>query len=88
MQQQTGKYMKKAFTLIELVIVIAIIALLSTLGLSTYNSVQQDARNAKRKADLKEMQKALQIYRQEKGSYPSTVGRAGCSSGWWSVCNI
>lgn len=75
----------KAFTIIELIVVISIIAMLSVLGLSTYSSVQVDARNAKRKEDLKEIQKALEIYKNENGSYPSTI--VGSSRQWYGLCN-
>ncbi len=78
--------MKKGFTIIELIIVISIIALLATLGLSTYTSVQEDARNSKRKADLKELQKSLEIYKQENGAYPDTR-TAGGTREWYGLCN-
>lgn len=43
---------KSGFTLIELLVVITIIAVLSLIGLTAYSSVQQKARDAKRKADV------------------------------------
>lgn len=85
--------MKKGFTLIELIIVISIIALLSVIGISTYSSVQVDARNSKRKSDLKEIKSALELYRSEIGTYPSTAGRSGCPAtgtvgdgNWCGLC--
>lgn len=84
---------KKGFSLIELIVVISIIAILSVLGINTYNSIQVDARNSKRKSDLKEIQNALEIYRSEKKTYPSTVDRSGCRTttrsddgNWCGLC--
>lgn len=79
----------KSFTLIELIIVISIISLLSLIGLSGYGAVRENARNAKRKADLKEMQKALEAYKARNGSYPLT-DTAATTSGhkWFAHCNF
>ena len=77
----------KGFTLIELIIVMSIIAVLSTLGFSTYNSIQQDARNAKRKADLVKMKEALESYKLEhNGQYPATF--VGGARQYFGLCNV
>lgn len=63
---------KRAFTLIELLIVIAIIGILATLIFVNVNTARKKARDAKRMADLKNLQTALEMYAQENGSYPTT----------------
>jgi general secretion pathway protein G len=69
---------KEGFTLIELLVVIAIIALLSSLSVIAINRSRMLARDAKRKADLKNIVIALEMYYQEYGVYP----RAGsCAYG-------
>lgn len=83
---------KKGFTLIELIIVISIISVLAVLGMSSYQSIQQDSRNTRRKADLKELQKALEAHKSRNGIYPSTCtgGATSCAntaSYWWSICD-
>ncbi len=50
------------FTLIELMVVIGIVAILSTVGLVLYTGVQKTSRDAKRMGDIKEIQKALEQY--------------------------
>jgi len=66
--------MKKAFTLIELLVVIAIIGSLSALFLPNFMAARERARDSQRKSDLKQIQKALEMYRQDQttSQYPST----------------
>ena len=58
------------FTIIELLVVIAIIGLLSTLAVVALNSARLKARDAKRLADLKQVQTALELYYTDKNAYP------------------
>ena len=48
-----NKRTKKGFTLVELVIVIAVIAILSAILIPTFGSIIKDANETKAKADLK-----------------------------------
>ena len=75
-----NKNKQKGFTLIELLVVIAIIGILSAVVLTSLNSSQQKARNAKRIADIKAISKAVEMYYIEHGRYP--LGSQG--SGQWS----
>lgn len=51
---------RRGFTLIELLVVISIIAILSAVGLSTFTGAQKKARDARRRADIKAIQNALE----------------------------
>lgn len=68
----------KGFTLIELLVVIAIIGLLASVVLLALNSARQKARDAKRLADVRQFASALELYFNDKSSYP-TVGFNGAS---------
>jgi len=52
----------KGFTLIELLVVIAIIGILSSVVLASLNSARKKGRDARRVADLKQLQLALELY--------------------------
>ncbi len=68
---------KKGFTLIELLVVIAIIGLLSTLAVVALNSARLKARDAKRIADVKQMQTALELYFNDQSRYPGGYDATG-----------
>ncbi len=70
--------MKRAFTLIELLVVIAIIGSLSALFLPNFMAARERARDSQRKSDLKQIQKAFELYKQDQvdSSFPNTLPTA------------
>lgn len=63
--------MKKGFTLIELLVVVAIIGMLSSVVLAALGDARASARDSRRIQDLKQIQTALELYRQENdNTYP------------------
>jgi prepilin-type N-terminal cleavage/methylation domain-containing protein len=73
---------QKGFTLIELLVVIAIIGLLATLATVSFSGSTKKARDAKRKSDLIQVQKALELYYDDHNAYPSTAGA------WWGTSSV
>lgn len=67
----------KGFTLIELLVVIAVIGILASVVMASLNSARMKARDAKRKADMKQIQIALELYYDQVGKY--TVYEDLCS---------
>lgn len=63
----------RGFTIIELLVVISIIGLLSTVILASLNSARLRARDARRVSDLKQLQVALELYFDKNDKYPSTL---------------
>lgn len=60
----------RGFTLIELLVAMAIIGILATVGLGAFFTSQLKSRDARRKQDLGQIQKALEMYFNDEGSYP------------------
>lgn len=73
----------RGFTLVELLVVISIISLLSSVVFASVNSARAKGRDAKRFSDLKAIETALQRYYDTNGFYP-TVAESGDGSlaGW------
>ena len=61
---------KKGFTLIELLVVIAIIGILATLAVVALQQARKNARDAKRIADVRQMQTALELFFNDNQYYP------------------
>jgi prepilin-type N-terminal cleavage/methylation domain-containing protein len=69
-------YNRRAFTLVELLVVISIIGLLSTIAVVSLGSARTKTRDGKRIADIKQISTAMQLYYDDKGTYPNT-GNSG-----------
>ena len=69
------QHVSKGFTLIELMVVVAIIGILMAAGILAFSNAQQNARDAKRRADIDSISKALEQYNVNSGSglYPASA---------------
>ncbi len=63
----------RGFTLIELLVVIAIIGILSSIVLASLNTARLKSRDARRVADLKQVQLAMQLYYDANSAYPTST---------------
>lgn len=78
------KLLKPGFTLIELLVVMAIIGIISVLGVGSFISSQQKSRDSRRKSDLKQISLALEAYYNDAGEYPASSPSftiLGCNGG-------
>ncbi len=66
----------QGFTLIELLVVIAIIGVLASVVLASLNTARKKSRDARRIADVKQIQLALELYFDgtTPNGYPATLG--------------
>lgn len=75
---------KSGFTLIELLIVIMILGVLAALITGSFFTSLKKGRDAKRKGDLEQIQRALEMYYEDKKTYPTFIfpfGNKLCETG-------
>ena len=77
---------RQGFTLIELLVVIVIISILASVIYFNFVGVNSRKRDAQRKSDLHQFQAALELYRQDNGSYPYAA--APNTNGWAPIGNM
>lgn len=81
----TGDNSRRGFTLIELLVVIAIIGILASIVLASLNTARLKGRDARRLADLKEIQTALDLYYSNHNAYPVQTTQAAAATALASV---
>jgi len=75
----------KGFTIIELIVVIAVVAVLASIVLFNINQYIPKSRDARRIADMDQIYKALLIYQSQYGCIPITSGSScGPAAGTYS----
>ncbi len=67
------------FTIVELVVVLTIIGILTTMTAVTYMQTQKEARDTKRNADITLMQNELEKYYDKHGEYPPGCPASTCT---------
>lgn len=66
-------FLKKGFTLIEVMVVVALIGILSAIIYANFNDARQDARNKALRSEIKAVQLALELYKAQNDEYPVLV---------------
>ena len=67
----SSTYKKKGFTLIELMVVVAIIGILLSITLYSISLARENARDKQRVADISQIELALSIYKEKNREYPT-----------------
>lgn len=72
MQQSKSTHkQKQGFSLIELLVVMAIIAILMGLVIGVSGAVTRKAAEARARAEISDLMQEIEIYKSDKGSYPA-----------------
>ena len=64
---------KSGFTLVELLVAIAIIGTLITISMISYNKISANSRDNRRITDIISIQQSLELYHRDEGFYPNTL---------------
>jgi prepilin-type N-terminal cleavage/methylation domain-containing protein len=78
-------YMKRGFTLIELMVVVAIATILTTVVIASTSGSRAKSRDLRRQADIREIQLALELYKDVNRVYPVTGDGATGGTNWQAV---
>lgn len=68
-----------AFTIVELLIVIVVIAILASISIVAYNGIQQRARTTALQSDARMVRTQLELIKIDTGSYPATLSASSVS---------
>lgn len=69
-QKKQTPFWVSGFTLIELMVVIALIGILSSIVLASFSEARARNRDGKRMSDIREIQKALSLYQIDNNKFP------------------
>ncbi len=77
---------KKAFSFVELIVSVTILAIISTIWFISYSSYLWDSRDSQRKSDLAQVGSALKVYKQKRWYYPPPGDNFNLTYNWtWIV---
>lgn len=73
MKLQTLKKKKKGFTLLELLVVLAILAILIAIAIPVYKNQKEKAAITAHNANVRVLETAVESYKQDHGEYPENL---------------
>jgi len=75
--RQRGKKSAKAWTLVELLLVVAIVGILSAIAVPVWNNYLDKARNTAAMGDIRTIESEIVKFHAERGRPPNTLAEAG-----------
>ena len=80
-----AKQKQSAFTIVELLVVIVVIAVLAAITITAYTGIQKRARDSVRVQDISNIKKSLLLYQSYNGGVPATTTFGGNGPGGWNL---
>jgi general secretion pathway protein G len=65
---------RRGFTIVEILVVIVVVGILAAITIVAYNGIQDRAKYAREQSDMTSLNKLINLYYIDNGSYPSTGG--------------
>jgi len=81
-------FVKKGFTLVELLVVISIIGILMAISLFGLQGARESSRDARRKSDIEQVRSGLEIYKSDCDIYPASLGTSLVGTGSPTSCAV
>jgi type II secretion system protein G len=72
MKTDIASIRQRGFTIVELLIVIVVIGILAAITIVAFNGVQDRSKATAKINDIKSIQKAIELYYAQNGTYPNT----------------
>jgi len=67
----------QAFTIVELLVVVVVIAILATISIVAYNGITGDAREKALQSELHDVQTKVMVYFRDEGQFPASLMDVG-----------
>lgn len=76
---------RRAFTIVELLVAIAIISILAAIATQNFLEAQVRSKVARTKSDLRTIRIALEVYATDQGAYPLNAGGIGLTGALYNL---
>lgn len=81
---QNASLKNQGFSLLEMLVVMAIMGIILTVSAVSYLTIQQKGRDSRRQTDIEQLRTALEVYRSQTGAYPSIAA----DNTWANASNL
>lgn len=70
--------MQRGLTIVEIIIVVAVISILAAISITAYNGIQERAYQAKRDVAVRDYEKIMKLYNAQYASFPPVTNWMSC----------